>query len=385
MQAEFFVVGWMMLRPVILLILAVFLALTATSAVQADVDTRLIDEVRGKQVLTNEDLQIIDDFLRDAIRDLLRTRDFTSVAKTRTIILNRRSTQTQYIRQFSESAYNYISSGLQQAEQLSEERKFKVVLNLLILIDGLEDPRIVELAMERLDSENKAIRYWAVRSVTNPNLLGKFNPDSAEASLFISRVAERLKPLANSSGPEIVTLMAEFTAKSDIEQCEQLLLQIADTRIGMYADWKVESALVDGAILKLLSRKITSSSPLGAGSARPAFARRFAQLYSYAIQRYIKGREVLSDVAKGQLASVLVETEDKCVSELLGVPQSTMKRAVERDDYSGLLQEHDRLLGGTSGVGQLLLKLKFDYGSNNGGDRSAPLVLPEPPKTRTSQ
>jgi len=374
-----------MVRPIILFTLIVFLALTATSAVQADVDTRPIDEVREKQVLTNEDLQIIDDFLRDAIRDLLRTRDFTSVAKTRTIILNRRSTQTQYVRQFSESAYKYISSGLQQAEQLSEERKFKVVLNLLILIDGLEDPRIVELAMERLDSENKAIRYWAVRSVTNPNLLGKFNPDSAEASLFISRVAERLKPLANSSGPEIVTLMAEFAAKSDIEQCEQLLLQIADTRIGMYADWTVEYALMDGAILKLLSKKITSSSPLGASSARPAFARRFAQLYSYAIQRYIKGREVLSDVAKGQLASVLVETEDKCVSELLGVPQSTMKRAVERDDYSGLLQEHDRLLGGTSGVGQLLLNLKFDYGTNNGGNRSAPLVLSEPPKTRTSQ
>jgi len=368
-----------MVRPIILFTLIVFLALTATSAVQADVDTRPIDEVREKQVLTNEDLQIIDDFLRDAIRDLLRTRDFTSVAKTRTIILNRRSTQTQYVRQFSESAYKYISSGLQQAEQLSEERKFKVVLNLLILIDGLEDPRIVELAMERLDSENKAIRYWAVRSVTNPNLLRKFNPDSAEASLFISRVAERLKPLANSSGPEIVTLMAEFAAKSDIEQCEQLLLQIADTRIGMYADWTVEYALMDGAILKLLSKKITSSSPLGASSARPAFARRFAQLYSYAIQRYIKGREVLSDVAKGQLASVLVETEDKCVSELLGVPQSTMKRAIERDDYSGLLQEHNRLLGGTSGAGQLLLKLKFDYGTNNGGNRSVPLVLSEPP------
>jgi hypothetical protein len=366
-----------MLRPVILLILAVFLALTVTSAVQADVDTRLIDEVRGKQVLTNKDLQIIDDFLRDAIRDLLRTRDFTSVAKTRTIILNRRSTQAQYVRRFSESAYKYISSGLEQTEQLSEERKFKVVLNLLILIDGLEDPRVAELAMERLDSENKAIRYWAVRSVTNPNLLQKFNPDSAEASLFISRVAERLKPLVNSSGPEIATLMAEFAAESDIEQCDQLLLQIADTRIGMYADWTVEYALMDGAILKLLSKKITSS--LGASSARHVFAIRFAQLYSYAIQRYIKGREVLSDVAKGQLASVLVETEDKCVSELLGVPQSTMKRAIERDDYSGLLQEHDRLLGSTSGAGQLLVKLKFDYGPNSGDNRSAPLVLPEPP------
>jgi len=368
----------MMVRPIILFTLIIFLALTATPAVQADVDTQLIDEVREKQVLTKKDLQIIDDFLRNAIRDLLRTRDFTSVAKTRTIILNRRSTQIQYVRQFSESAYKYISSSLQQAEQLSEERKFKVVLNLLILIDGLEDPRIAELAMERLDSENKAIRYWAVRAVTNPNLLRKFNPDSTEALSYISRVAERLKPLTNNNGPQIVTLMAEFAARSDIEQCEQLLLQIADTRIGKYADWTVEYALVDGVILKLLSKKITSLSSSGADSARIAFARRFAQLYSYAIQRYIKGREVLNDVAKGRLASVLVEIEVKCISELLG-PQSTIKRAIERDDYSGLLQEHDRLLGSTSGAGQLLLKLKFDYGPNNGGNRSVPLVLPEPP------
>jgi hypothetical protein len=375
----------MIARLIILFTFIVFLALAATSVVQADVDTRPIDEVREKQVLNSEDLQIIDDFLRNAIRDLLRTRDFTSVAKTRVIILNRRSTQSQYVRQFSESAYKYISLGLQQAEQLSEERKFKVVLNLLILIDGLENPRIAELAMERLDSENKAIRYWAVRTVTNPNLLRKLNPDSAEASSYISRIAERLKPLVNSSGPEIVTLMAEFAAKSDIEQCDQLLLQIADKRIGKYADWTVEYSLVDGAILKLLSKKITSSTYLETSSDNSAFARRFAQLYSYAIQRYIKGREVLSDIAKGRLASVLVETEDKCISELLGAPQSTIKRAIEHDDYSGLLQEHDRLLGSKSGAGQLLLKLKFDYGTNNGGNSSTPLVLPEPPKTRTSQ
>jgi hypothetical protein len=368
-------VDQMMVRRAIFSILASFLALTVVSSVQAEVDTRFIDEVRKKQVLTTEDLQIIDDFLKGAIRELIRTRDFTSVAKARTIILERQSTQKQYARQFSESAYQYISSGFEQAEQLSEERKFKVDLNLLILIDSLEDTHLAELAMDKLNSENTAIRYWAVRSVTNPNLLQKLNPDSEEAPRFISQIAERLKPLVNNSEPEILTLMAEFAAKSNLEQCEQLLLQIAEMRIDRYADWKVEHALVDGVILKLLSRKISSSNLAGS-----AFARCFAQLYSYAIQRYIKGRDILSDVAKGQLASILIETEDKCISELLGAPQSTIKRAIERNDYSALLQEHDRLLGGTNEVGQLPLKFRFDYGTNGGDNRKTPLVLPDPPK-----
>jgi len=339
------------------------------------VDTREIEQVRNKQVLNSQDLQIIDDFLAQSVQELVKTRDFTSIARTRTIILSNQSTQGQYAQQFSESAYKYISLGLQQAKELPEERQFKVILNLLILVDGLKDPRLADLAIAHLKDNNKAIRYWAVRCVTNPGLISKLNPGERDNLRLARRIAEQLGELVDSGEPEILALIAEFAAEVNIPEGQDLLLQIADTRIKRYADWTVKYELLDSAILKLLYNKVTSTS-----SNTPDVARRFGQLYSYAMQRYLKGQDFLSNNNKNYLASVLVETEDKCIGKLLGRPQSTIRRAVEQKDYSLLLQEYNRLFGDEIRAGELASKLNFDYGTDpSGKKRIAPLALPDPP------
>jgi len=69
------------------------------------------------------------------------------------------------------------------------------------------------------------------------------------------------------------------------------------------------------------------------------------------------------------------------------MPQASVmgiRKAIENSNYTGLLQEHNRLLGDKTRAGQLPLKLKFDYGRNpNGTKRTAPLVLPKPPRIKT--
>jgi len=356
------------------LLLSVVLATILQS--QAAIDTRQIDEVLKKQVLDSGDLQIIDEFLAEAVQELVKTRDFTSIAKTRTIILSRRSAQAQYAQQFSESAHKYISSGLTEASELPEERQFKVVLNLLILIDGLEDPRLTDLPMGRLKDKSKAIRYWAVRCITNPGLIRKLNPTEAANLRLAQRITQQLKALVDSGDHEILALMTEFADQIKIPEGQDLLLQIADTRIKRYEDWTVRYELLDSAILKSLFNKITS-----AGLNKPTIAGRFAQLYYYAIQRYISGQDFSTDNSKHYLASVLVETEEKCIGKLLGLPQSTIRRAVERDDLSLLVQERDRLFGDQTTAGQLQLKLNIDFGKDpSGKKRIAPFDLPDPPK-----
>jgi hypothetical protein len=114
-------------------------------------------------------------------------------------------------------------------------------------------------------------------------------------------------------------------------------------------------------------------------------ARHFARLYSYAIQRYIKGRNHLSGAQRQQLISVLAETEEKCLRVLLGRPQTTIRKAVERGDYEGLLLEHNRLFGDPTQPGQLPRKLKFDYERADGGRQSAPPVLPNPRQTEAGE
>lgn len=375
----------MKVRWVVFAVLPVFLVLIANS-VSGAVDTSDIERVREKQVLSGEDLQIIDNFVREAVQELVNTEDFTSVAKVRAVLLvrvssNRPSAQTQYGEQFSESAYKHISEAFKQASEIArQERKFRVMVNLLILVDGLENPRLADLALGMLRDENTVIRYWAIHSLTNSGFTKQLNSGKGAGFQLAARIAEQFKGLVESSAPETLALMAEFAADVNVSQGEDLLLQITDMRIKRYADWVVEYELLDGIVLKSLYKKVSSASP-----SKPAVARRFGQLYSYVLQRYIYGQNSLSAAQKHQLASVLVETEKSCISRLLEMPQASVvgiKRAIENRDYMGLLREHNRLLGDERRAGQLPKELKFDYGLNpDGTKRTAPFVLPKPPKT----
>jgi len=372
---------------VIFAVLAAFFVLVAHSEA---VNTKDIDTVRNKPVLESADLQIIDAFLNEATQELVNTRDFTSIAQTRSAILARSSSrkssaQAQYGEQFFESAHKYISSSFKLAEQLTtEDHRYKVVLNLLILIDGLEDVRLADLALAFLKDKNTVIRYWAVHSIANPNFTKKLNSSKTANSQLASRIVEQLKSLVESAegqNTKVLAMVAEFAAEADIPQSGELLGQIADMRIKRYANWSVNYELLDSTILKLLYNKITSGA-----TNRRAIARRFGQLYSYAIQRYVKGRSYLNAAQKNQLASVLVETEKSIVSKILATPQTVIKRAVELEDYTRLLLEHSRLLGDETRAGELPQKLNFDYGTSpNSTGLTAPLVLPEPPQKPSTE
>jgi len=355
--------------------LAAFSLLGVSSSSPA-VDTRAIDKIRSKAVLGQQDLQVIDDFVADGVQELLQAKRFTDIARLRTIILSRQSTQNQYAQQFSKSARKHITAALQQASMLPEDRRVKVTINLMMLIDGLGDLMLTNLSVSMLKSKDAVVRYWAVHSITNPGIIKQLNSGDATTSQLARAIAGKLKELVGSSKPEIMGLIAQFAADARIPQAEQLLLQIANTRIKQYAAWKVEYELLDGAILKLLAGKITSGS-----ADKSAVAHHFGQLYSCAIQRYVNGKDRLSDAQKQQLASVLVGTEDSCISKLLGTPQSAIKRAVEREDDQALWTEHNRLLGSDTKTGALPLKLKFKYGPDSSGKkRNGPLALPAPPR-----
>jgi len=256
----------MNLKSLIFAVLTAFLVLVMNSSSVA-VNTKDIDIVRKKGVLESQDLKIIDIFVSEAVQELVKTRDFTSIAKVRTEILSRQSAQGQYAQQFSQSAYKYISAGLAQAQTLEpEDRKTKVIVNLLILIDGLRDLRLADLAIKMLRNENMIVRYWAVHCLTTPEIIKQLNSSEGSNSKPAEVITAEFKKLVESSSPEIIALMAQFSADVKIPQGEELLGQIADMRIKQYADWTVKYELIDVTILKLLDSKI----PLPSGSSGTA-------------------------------------------------------------------------------------------------------------------
>ena len=373
----------MKIKWVIFAVLVVFLILVMNPGSKA-VNTREVDNVRKKAVLDNSDLKIIDDFLAEAINELVRERDFTAIAQKRTVILSRQSTQSQqgqYAQQFSESARRYIAKGFLDAQKLPrQERITGVTINLLILMDGLRDLGLADQAVPMLKNENMVIRYWAVHSLTNQGIITQLNTaaNSNQASLLAAEFTEIL----DTSTPEIMALIAQFAGGVKIPQAEQLLCRIANIRIKRYADWTVKYELYDSAILKYLSIKIPSASQASgstSAASKAPVARCFAQLYSYAIQRYVKGAGILNNTQKSHLTSVLADIEEKCIGTLLK-PQMTIRRALAASSMPAILAEHDRLLGSATTTGELPQTLKFDYSTSpNGPKLTAPIPLPDPP------
>jgi hypothetical protein len=373
----------MKIKWVIFAVLVVFLILVMNPGSKA-VNTREVDNVRKKAVLDNSDLKIIDDFLAEAINELVRERDFTAIAQKRTVILSRQGTQSQqgqYAQQFSESARRYIAQGFIDAQKLPrQERITGVTINLLILMDGLKDLGLADQAVPMLINENMVIRYWAVHSLTNQGIITQLNAAANPNQAAV--LAAKLTEILDTSTPEIMALIAQFAGSAKIPQAEQLLCQIADIRIKRYADWTVKYELYDSAILKYLSIKIPSASQASgstSATSKAPVARCFAQLYSYAIQRYVKGAGILNNTQKSHLTSVLADIEEKCIGTLLK-PQMTIRRALGGSSMPAILAEHDRLLGSATTRGELPQTLKFDYSTNpNGPKLTAPIPLPDPP------
>jgi len=354
------------------------------------VNTRDIDAVLKKSVIDDQDKKIIDDFLAQAVQELVKTRNFTSIAKLRSVILSRKSTQSQYAQQFSESAYKHIQAGFELAQTLRpDERKNNVLISLMILIDGMEDLLLTDLAMGMLKSQNMVIRYWTVHSLTNPAIVQQLNSGATSNPKLAMTITEQLKGIVQTSKPEIIVHIARFAANINIPEGEELLLQVADDRIERYADWTVTNEFYDIILLKLLESKIPLSSqntglPVPTASpSKPAIARRFAQLYSHVIQRYIKGNNILNDNQKQHLASVIIEIEEQCITRLLDLSRSqgALRRAIERNNLEAISDEHNKLLGDETSTGQLPSKLEYDYSTTpNSPARTAPIPLPEKPQ-----
>ncbi len=357
------------------------LILTLLTVSRAQVDSRRIEEVVKKTVLTPEDMEIIDAFVADAVGRLVRTTDFTEVAKTRAVIVSHQISQAQYAPRFSEAALREIGKGFEYAtnEITDPDRRFKVFTNLLILASELNDPRLIELGIGLIPHENVAVRYWAIRLATNPSVWAKLGQDQNAAATLSRRILDACGKVVETSSPEVLYLMAQFAGRYDTSPAQDLLIRIADVRIKRYADWAVKYELVDTGILKLLSAKTVSG-----GAAGQQIAKEFSQLYSYAIQRYIRSLKDnnLKELSGSYLASVLVETEQQCLSKLSG-PQTGITRAVEAGDAAALQAEHDRLLGSANLPGALPSKFNFTYGSAQ-DKRTAPLALPEPPQRKTA-
>jgi ABC-type amino acid transport substrate-binding protein len=245
----------------------------------------------------------------------------------------------------------------------------------------MESLVLVDFGIDRLGDNDVIIRYWAVKSISRPAIAAQLNSEMTGDDDVADKIVTALdKIVETESYGEILDLIVGFAASIDTIRARELLLKFADMRIAAYEDWSVSNEHIDAVLL----------NGLGGGAAANSVTRReagqkFAQLYSYVIQRFISGKDVLSEKSLAALASVIVDVEANAVVKLLGRSQRAIRTAVEKKTYPALQREHDDLLGLPGIAGKLPVKLSFDYGKGPSGTLTAPKKLAPPAKPEEAE
>ncbi len=348
-------------------------------------DDEKIDYVRTKalkkDVLSDADLRVIDDFVSATLEDFVHAEDYRKLAGLRLSISKRKGIreQSQYTAGFLLSARKHISWAFEQVDTMEEERfKTEAYRNLVILVAELESVDLVHLALPFLENENSTIRYWAVKALTGDAVLKKLNSAEPDKD-FSDTVFAAIQSQTPHGNPETLGLIVQFASKLSHPRKSQILRDISDVRIKAYENWSVEQELMDATLLKALAGLIANPS---FSSDRILFGRKFAQLYSYVIQRYMAAADSLPERSKLHLISVIADVENSTLFGLVGKRQSTIKKAVETGRFSSLQREHDLLLGSRTATGSLPTALGFNYGKQSGQTLTGPKKLPARPKPK---
>ena len=336
---------------------------------------------KSKARLVAGDKDVIETFVRSGLEELLLEEDPWEAVVIRVEIVAQRggSELSPYSAAFIEVAVKNLKATIEDAGRLQDaDRRQRMLLNLLIIAANLESTEMADIGLGMLSSPNAAVQYWAVKAVANPAVAAQLkSPITGDEDLTRRIVVALDKAVGRGLSPEGIRMVVEFADVVDIPEARALVLKIADLRMGLYEKWTVKYELMDIMVLSALGRQIMSETD---APKRLLACRKFGQLYSYVIERFILGGQVLSPGQKQQVASVIAEVETTIASKLLAQSQVRLKKAIESSKVSTLESARKLLLGGPGQAGSLPTKLKFDYGKTATGTTStAPKSLKPPP------
>ena len=369
------------------LLLGYLTIVTLAAGAFAAVSTDQIDLVYNKafvnsQDLSQSDLRVIDRYVEAVFAEFFLEEDASEIVKVRAQFSRRRGNQpSQYSMRFISTTRSELEKAFEYVATIDEGDRQRILRqNLVILVAELESVKVMDFGLRALGDESAMIRYWAVKSVANPQVIKQLNSSGDQA--VIAQIAGLFGQVAEQEKHGVIlNLITRFAGFVNSPEAKALLIKITDLRLESYEKWDVDYEKMEATLLKLLAAEILAST---SEQHEKQVSAKFAQLYSYVMQRLILGADVLDAKSKAQLASVTVEIEQNILESLLGKAQSTIKDAVEvskSGNYFALEREEQALLGSAGRAGELALALGFDYGTDSAGQSlTVPKRLAPPSK-----
>lgn len=353
------------------------------SADPRSIDSILKSATASGGAISSSDGRVIEAYVSMSMEEMINAESFSEIASIRREVELRsiEKRPSQYSLAFSGAIEKSINPFLREVESFpSAQKQTQLIINLMILVAEVESMELADFCISMLDHENIAVRYWAVKGLSNDGIARQLKVDVTGDKELVGRIISAFaKRVNDDTAVEILDQMVQFADGMDTAAADSLLNQIADVRIKAYSEWTVKYELMDGGLLKALAGNM--KTPVSKdGKENAAAGRRFGQLYSYMIHRYILGFDSFNEKNLRQLASIIADVELKSISKLVG-SQNDIKRIVSGNSARSLELlgiEHDKLLGSETKVGRLCYELGFDYGTAGGKAITAPKKLTAP-------
>ena len=356
-------------------------ACVASAANTERIDNLLASAEKNNQALGTLESGVIDNFLAEVFDELLAAEGQAEMVTARLQITFRKGTEKtgHYSSSFVLAVRRQLKDIFGQLDSWDDKvRLQQVTRNLIILVAEMESLVLVDFGIDNLGDNDVIIRYWAVKAISQPAIAAQLNSEmTADADVADKIVTALDKVVETETYGEILDLIVRFAASLDTIRARELLLKFADMRIAAYEDWSVSDEHIDAVLLNGIGAVAAKNSVT-----RKEAGQKFAQLYSYVIQRFILGADVLSEDSLAAMASVIVDVEAGAVSKILGRTQRAIRTAVEKKTYPALQREHDDLFGLPGIAGKLPVKLSFDYGKGPNGTLTTPKKLTPPAKPK---
>jgi hypothetical protein len=368
-------------------VFAVLFASVAFSATPTEEITAVRQRsLSGDGSVSASDKAVIEKYLRSAIDAMFLSPDSEQIARTRRQIVAQKGDKdlSMYASTYISTARELLRVAFGALEGVPDLQKRQMVKqHLVILTAELRSLMLAEFGLSYLNDPDLITRYWAVKAVADTvstsgdagrdnSVVGQMNDEVANDPEMATKIYEALSPMAEQDNPpQIDYLLIGYAGRWKDERAGRLLQQIVGKRTAAYQNWTVQNTWLDIPLFRALANWYQ----MAAAGEKALFARQFAELYAFAVQRWMLGRDSLAPVEKEQLLSLIVETDQE-ILPLFGLSAGRIKNIIERGQ--DLQAEFDNLFGTTTKQGELANKLRFNYGQGNSVSTAPPKLPPLP-------
>lgn len=343
-----------------------------------DIERVRLRTENSSELLTTADKADIEKFWKSAITAIVLTEDSQEIVEIRRQIEEQRGTEplSDYTQAYIKEAIANLQTAFRNIQGLQNpERKIIVERNLMILAANLKSSKVTDIALEKINSTDTVVRYWAIKAVTQPDVVRDLKSDILQDKELLEKILTALNRITEDQIPDVIEKMViDFTSTVDHSLARDILLKIADKRIQDYLTWNVGNEVIETRMLMALGVIAETQQDT---EIRSRFGQKFAILYSIVMQRYMKYSKDLTDLQLDNTKTVIAEIAQNVLDKVMDFKTriiDLMRRNGELD------REYEALFGDRLRSGELAARYGFDYGKDASGKSiTEPPTLGPPP------